>query len=252
MKKLVFVLIGLVFGIVINAQSLNEIVMNYSAAMKIDRLASITSIKITSKMSLIGMGLEMPMVTFSKNPDKVKSITSINGQDIVSVFDGEKGYSINPLSGSTNPVELTGDQLKQAQDNNAFQNDVLNYFKNGELSFVGEENVNGKPTFILQAKLKNTPNFRFIDKGSYLKGTPIFLFIDKESYLLIKTSTIIHKKGGPIKMNYDSYMTDFVDIDGVVMPKKTTIIAGGTATGVILIDKIEVNVPMDDSIFKMK
>ncbi|MCK7530102.1 MAG: hypothetical protein MZV63_03095 [Marinilabiliales bacterium] len=43
-------------------------------------------------------------------------------------FDGEKGYAINPMTGSTDPVEITGDQLNQVKDNNAFKNQVDEYF----------------------------------------------------------------------------------------------------------------------------
>ncbi|MCX6254607.1 MAG: hypothetical protein NTV31_09050, partial [Bacteroidia bacterium] len=89
MKKLVFILTGLIAVAVINAQSLDEIVKNYSSAMKTDKLAGVTSIKITGKMST--MGMEMPMIMFMKNPNKIKVTYTFNGQDMVSVFDGEKG-----------------------------------------------------------------------------------------------------------------------------------------------------------------
>lgn len=111
MKKILFVIAGLIAVATISAQSLEEIVKNFSVAMKSDKLAGITSIKITGKMS--AMGMEMPTVMFMKNPNKVKVIYTFNGQDMVSVFDGEKGYMINPMTGSTDPVELTGESLKR-------------------------------------------------------------------------------------------------------------------------------------------
>lgn len=233
MKKLVFLLTGLIAVAVINAQSLEEIVKNYSVAMKSDKLAGVTSIKISGKMS--AMGMEMPMVMFMKNPDKIKVTYSFNGQDMVSVFDGEKGYMINPMMGSSDPVELTGDQLTQVQKNNAFRNELFNYFKNGQLTLEGQENVNDKPAFKLKANV-----------GS----SPIYMFLDKESYMLVKTSVTVDQMG--TSMNVDSYMTDYVDIDGVVMPKKTTAMANGMEAAVITFDKIEVNIPMEDSVFKVK
>ena len=233
MKKLVFVLTGLIAVAVINAQSLDEILKNYSAANKQDNLANVSSIKITGKMS--SMGMEMPMVMFMKNPNKIKVIYTFNGQDMVSVFDGEKGYMINPMMGSSDPVELTGDQLKQVQDNSVFRNEVLNYFKNGQLTLEGQENVNDKPAFKLKANV-----------GS----SPIYLFLDKGSYMLVKTTTTVDQMG--TSMNVDSYMTDYVEIDGVVMPKKTTAVANGMEAAVITFDKIEVNIPMEDSVFKVK
>ena len=233
MKKLVFLLTGLIAVAVINAQSLEEIVKNYSVAMKSDKLAGVTSIKISGKMS--AMGMEMPMVMFMKNPDKIKVTYSFNGQDMVSVFDGEKGYMINPMMGSSDPVELTGDQLTQVQKNNAFRNELFNYFKNGQLTLEGQENVNDKPAFKLKANV-----------GS----SPIYMFLDKGSYMLVKTSVTVDQMG--TSMNVDSYMTDYVDIDGVVMPKKTTAMANGMEAAVITFDKIEVNIPMEDSVFKVK
>lgn len=53
-------------------------------------------------------------------------------------------------------------------------------------------------------------------------------------------------------VSVDSYMTDYVDIEGVVMPKKTTAMANGMEAAVISFDKIEVNLPIDDSVFKIK
>jgi hypothetical protein len=53
-------------------------------------------------------------------------------------------------------------------------------------------------------------------------------------------------------MNVDTYMTDYVDNSGVILPKKTTAMTNGMEAAVITFDKIEVNIPMDDSVFKIK
>lgn len=233
MKKILLVFTGLLAFAFISAQSLNEIVKNYSTAIKYDKLAGVTSIKITGKMS--AMGMEMPMVMYMKNPNKIKVTYSFNGQDMVSVFDGEKGYTMNPMTGSTTPVELTGEQLKQVSQNNVFNNQLLDYLKNGQLTLEGTENVNEKPAFKLKANV----------------GTnPIYLFLDKSSYMLVKTSTTVDQMG--TLMNVDSYMTDYVDINGVVIAKKTSAMANGMEAAVITFDKIEVNIPMEDSFFKIK
>jgi outer membrane lipoprotein-sorting protein len=175
------------------------------------------------------------MTMYMKNPNKIKTVISFNGQDMTTVFDGEKGYMINPMMGSATPVELKGDQLKQAQSNNAFSNQVLNYFKNGQLTLEGQEDVNGKPAF----KLKAT------------EGTnPIYLYLDKSSYMLVKINATVDQMGTPVNVN--TFLTDYVDIQGVVMPKKTTAMTNGMEAAVISFDKIEVDIPMEDSIFKIK
>ena len=233
MKKLLFVLTGLIVIVVINAQSLDQIVKNHSAAIKQDKLSKISSIKITGKMS--AMGMEMPMVLIMKNPDKIKVIYNFSGQEMISVFDGEKGYMVNPMMGSTNPIELTGEQLKQVQNNNIFQNQIVNYFKNSQLTLEGQEDVNNKPAFKL--KVNN-------------ESSPIYLYLDKESYLLVRMTTTINQAG--TSMNVDTYMSDYVNIKDVVMPKKTISMMNGMEAAVISFDKIEVNIPIDDSIFKLK
>lgn len=233
MRKLFFVLTGLIAFTVINAQSLSEIVKNYSTAIKYDKLAGIKSIKITGKMT--AMGMELPMVLYMKNPNKIKVTYSFNGQDMVSAFDGEKGFTMNPMTGSTSPVELTGEQLKQIQQNNIFTNQLLSYFKNGQLTLEGSENVNDKPAFKLKAMVGTTP---------------MYMYIDKSSYMLVKTSGTVNQMG--VDMNVDTFMTNYVEVDGVVLPKKTSAMSNGMEAAVISFDKIEVNLPMEDSFFKMK
>ena len=93
------------------------------------------------------MGMDLPLEMWMKNPNKIKTVTNFNGQEMISVFDGEKGYSINPMTGSAEPVEMTPDQIKQTQNSNVFQNYMANYLKEGKLTLVGEENVNDKPAF---------------------------------------------------------------------------------------------------------
>ena len=133
---------------VISAQSIDEIVKKYAAANKLDQVANLKTIKITANMSM--MGMEMPMVVFMKNPNKIKSVTTFNGQEMVQVFDGEKGYVVSPMTGSTDPVEMTPDQVKQTLRFSMFQNYMANYLKNGQLALAGEEKVNDKPAYILK------------------------------------------------------------------------------------------------------
>ena len=75
MKKLIFILTGLILMSVINAQSLDEIVKRYTVANKLDKVSAMKTIKITGKMSM--MGMEMPMKMWMKNPNKIKTVTSI-------------------------------------------------------------------------------------------------------------------------------------------------------------------------------
>jgi hypothetical protein len=232
MKKLIFIMAGLIMMSVISAQSLDEIVKKYTAANKLDNVANLKTIKITANMSM--MGMEMPMILWMKNPDKIKSVTTFNGQDMIQVFDGEKGYVVSPMTGSTEPVEMTPEQVKQTLRSSMFQNFMANYFKNGQLALAGEENVNDKPAYKVKATVEG--------------GTVIDMFIDKSSYFLVKTSTTTQANG--MTVNMDSYPSDYTETSGVMIPMKTTTSAQGMEI-LINFTKVEVDTPMEDTIFKI-
>jgi hypothetical protein len=233
MKKLIFVMAGLIMMTVISAQSLDEIVKKYTEANKLDKVASLKTIKITANLSM--MGMDMPMVLWMKNPNKIKSVTTFNGSDMIQVFDGEKGYMVNPMTGSTDPVEMTPDQIKQTLRSSMFQNYMASYLKNGQLTLDGEDKVNEKPAYKIKATVEG--------------GTVVDMFIDKSSYFLVKTSTTTSQGGMTVTM--DSYPSDYTETNGFMIPMKTTSTAQGMDI-LITFTKVEVDIPMEDSEFKIK
>jgi hypothetical protein len=229
MKKLIFVMTGLIIMSVVSAQSLEEIVKKYTEANKLDKVANLKTIKITANMSM--MGMEMPMVMWMKNPNKFKSVTTFNGQDMVQVFDGEKGFVVSPMTGSTEPVEMTPDQVKQTLRSSMFQNYMATYLKNGQLALAGEENVKDKPAYKIEATVEG--------------GTVIDMFIDKSSYFMVKTATTVSG------VTMESYPTDYTETNGIMIPMKTSISAQGMDI-LTSFTKVEVDLPMEDSLFKIK
>lgn len=233
MKKIFTLFAGLLIVASLNAQSLEEIVKKYSEANRYDRIKDLSTIRISARMSM--MGMDVPMEMWMKNPDKIKTVTNFNGQEMVTAFDGTKGYTINPMTGSTTPVEMSPEDAKQAQNNNMFKNSLENYLKDGKLTLLGEENVNSKPAFKLKADLDGVNS--------------AIMFIDKDSYLLAKTSATVTTQG--MTMTVDSYPSDYKEFSGLILPMKTTTSAQGMDI-VTVFDKVEVNVPMEDSIFTIK
>lgn len=231
MKKFFLTVTCLLAVVVLNAQSLEEIVKNYTSANNLDQLSKMKTVKITASMSM--MGMDVPMVLWMKNPDKIKTVMNIQGQEIISAFDGEKGWVVNPMQGSPEPQEMSMDQVKQTENNNVFVNNVKQFLSNGQLTLVGEEAVNGSPAY----KLKATPD-----------GTnEILLYIDKSTYRLVKTSTTVNQQG--MSMTVDSYPSDYKQVNGVYLPMKTTSNMNGMDI-VQTFTNIEFDIPMEDSLFK--
>jgi len=233
MKKIFLILTCLISALMINAQSLDDIVKNYTKANKLDQVGNKKTIKITAKMSM--MGMEMPMEIWMKNPNKIKSVMNMSGQEIIQAYDGEKGYSVNPMTGSTQPVEMGPEEIKQLLRNNNFENMLDKYLKNGQLEIAGEEAVNGKQTIKVKATIE--------------PGTISYLFIDKASWLLVKQTMNVTQGGMPATI--ETYPSDYKEINGMIMPMKTTTSVSGMEM-VINFTNVEVDIPMEDSIFKLK
>ena len=233
MKKLFLAFSFLLAVVSLNAQSLEDIISKYTVANKLDKISNFKTIRISAKTAV--MGMEMPMEIWMKNPNKFKSVTSFNGQDIIQVFDGEKGYMVNPMAGSSEPVEMTADQLKEIAKSNIFNNYVAQYLKDGKLNLEGEDNVNGKPVFKIKANLDG--------------GNSATMFIDKSTYLILKTVADVNQGGMAVSM--ESFPTDYTETNGILLPMKTSISASGMEI-VTTFTKVEVDVPIEDSVFKIK
>jgi outer membrane lipoprotein-sorting protein len=233
MKKLLLITTCLLVAAVVNGQTLEEIVKNYSSANKLDQITSFKTIKITGKMSM--MGMELPMEMWMKNPNKIKSVTSMNGQEIVQIFDGTKGYMINPMAGSSTPQEMDQESIGSLLRSNLFQNYLANYLKEGKLTLEPEEAVNGVTCF----KLKTTAE----------GGAEIYMFIDKSTYRLLKNTANVMSQG--MAVTVESFPSDYKDFNGVILPTKTTTSASGMEF-VLEFTNVEVNLPMEDSIFTVK
>lgn len=215
------------------AQTIEEIVVKYTVANKLDKISSFKTIKITGKVSI--MGMDLPVEMWMKNPNKIKTVTSMDGQENIQVFDGKKGYIVNSMMGSSEPVELSPDQVAQLQNSNVFQNTLDKYLKNGQLSLLGEENVNGKPAYKV--------------KASFEGGLSATLFIDKSSFYLIKQIADINQGG--VNMSVESYPSDYKNISGIVLPMKTSTSMSGMDV-ITSYTSVEVDIPIDDSVFSIK
>ncbi|MCX6328625.1 MAG: hypothetical protein NTZ85_03785 [Bacteroidia bacterium] len=233
MKKFILITIYFLSAIVMNAQSLEEIVNKYTIANKLDKISNIKTLKITAKISM--KGTEMPMEMWMKNPDKFRTVTSMKGSEMIQVFDGEKGYMINSALGSNEPKEMTPEQIKEFQRGNYLINTVKNFLDDGQLTLIGEDNVLGKPVYKIKAVLE--------------KGFDSNMFIDKDSYLIIRNTIVTYKGGIPTSINY--YPSDYTEFDGVLLPMKT-IRSIGRMESVMTFTNVEVDVPIDDNVFKIK
>lgn len=232
MKKVFLLLTGIIITVAINAQTIDEIVKKFATANKYDKAATLKTIRISAKMSM--MGMDIPIEMYMKSPNKIKVVTSIQGQEMIQVFDGTNGYMVNPAAGGA-ATPLTKEQITEVQRNNYFSSPLEGYLKEGKLKLDGEESVKGKPAFRLKVAVDATNSMT--------------IFIDKASYLTVKSAMTVTQGG--TQMAVESYPSDYQEIGGILVPMKTTT----STTGIEMVTtytKVEVDTPIDDSVFKIK
>jgi outer membrane lipoprotein-sorting protein len=173
------------------------------------------------------------MEIWMKSPDKIRTTTKMNGQEMTQAFDGEKGYMTGP--GSSQPVAMSAEQISSMMNNNIFQNYIENYLRAGKLELAGEEVVNGRPAFKVKANIDG--------------GNTAYMLIDKSSYLMLKTVAQVNQGG--MGVTVEMYPSDYREVSGLFLPMKTKTTAGGMEL-MTTFNKVEVDVPMDDSLFRLK
>lgn len=232
-KSIVFMAIVLTAS-VCSAQTLDEIVNRYYAANGTEILEKATTIFMEGNMSQ--MGTEMPMTLMVKKPNKVKVVISFSGMEIITAFDGEKGFMVNPLTGATEPVEIPQEQLGSVQEYNMFRDNMLEAYKGGRLTLDGEEAVDGKAAY----KLTITDE----------AGNATTAFIDKESCLTVKTVSKVEQMGQ--EMEVESYVKEYMDVNGAKFSKVIRQFVNGMELGGMTFTKIELDREIDDAVFVMQ
>lgn len=156
------------------------------------------------KMAIAAMGMEGSTTVHAAAPDKMVMNIETGMGAMNQGYNGEVGWSDNPMTGAT---VLEGEQL----DNMKQQADYhlpLNYAKHfNTMETVEAVDFNGTPAF----KMKVV--------GS--SGRESFHYFDKESGLLLGIQGV---QAGPMgESEVKISFSDYKDFDGVKMPAKTTL-----------------------------
>ena len=233
MKKSMTLLAAFLVASVCSAQSLDEISNKNYAANGIEILEKSQTIMMKGIVSQ--MGMELPITIMVKQPNKVKVIQEFNGMEIITLFDGEKGYMVNPLTGATEPIELPAEQLGSVQEYNVFKDSFMEAYKAGKMELEGEEEVEGKPAYKIAITNES--------------GNTSITYLDKESFLPVKTEQTVSQMG--MEMLVEAYVKERKEINGVKFGTRIAQFINGSEMGDITFETIEFDTPIEDSVFQL-
>lgn len=233
MKKLIILISCLLFTTMAGAQSLEQVIQKHLKAINADKLTGFRTLVLKGHMNMQGMELNIQI--YEKAPDKFKSVSNINGMEMVQLVNGDRGYMINPMMGSNEAVALTPDQIASVKNGSMLNSNILEEYNAGYMTLEGEEPVSGRPTYKI--------------KISAPEGTR-YIFIDKQSHYLTQMRMSVNQMGK--KMTVDIRMSDFKDTDGVMMARTIDTFMNGKPAGTAVYESIEFNREIDDSVFEIK
>jgi outer membrane lipoprotein-sorting protein len=218
------------------AQTVDEIIAkNIQALGGRQKLDSVQTLRTKGKLDAGFFRADIAQQ--NKRPDKVRQEFSVQSLTQVQSYDGKTGWQINPFGGRRDPEILSQDDTKSLQVDADVDGPLVDYAKKGhKAELVGHDSVEGTDCYKIKLTLKNG------DIRTY--------YLDADSYLEIKLETQSFVRGSI--QESEAYYGDYEEVGGIYYPFSYEVGQKGDPNRAkFTVEKIEQNVPVDDSIFTM-
>jgi outer membrane lipoprotein-sorting protein len=218
------------------AQTVDELIAkNVEARGGLDKMKAVQAVRMSGKMTM-GPGIEAPISLEIKRPANIRMEFTIQGMTGVQAYDGKSGWSINPF-GKKEPEPMSPEDLKEVQEQADIDGPLVDYKAKGHaVELVGKEKVEGSDAYKLKITLRG--------------GDVRHVYLDADSYLEIKAESKRMIRGSEVEV--ESTIGDYKEVGGLLYPHSIENGAKGRPEKQnIVVDKIEVNPPLDDARFKM-
>jgi len=235
-RKLLLLASLLLVATSLSAQSVDDIISSYIAARGgLDKIKSVKTERVSGMISF-GPDADGPFIVERMRPLKLHMEITINGQTLIRVYDGKAaGWVYNPFTPNPAVVPMSPYDLTNIFDEADFDGPFVDYKDKGnKIEFVDKEQILGKAAYKL--KLTNKT------------GDVSLFYFDATNSLLLKWEGTrkINEKDVP----WESFFHDFREVNGLKYPFLIESDAPGTdQTQRITAEKIEVNIPLEDSRF---
>jgi hypothetical protein len=218
------------------SQTVDEIIAKHLDAVGgKEKLSGVTSVHMEGTVEVMGSsGTTKSTILTGKGS---RSESELGGQQVVNVYTDKGGWQINQFAGMSDPQAMTDEQFKAGEDQIYFE-PFLDYAARGaKAELVGQEKVG----------TVDAHKIKYTNKD----GAVTTFYIDPTSFQVIQVSAVSNNMGQEIEVK--STYSDFQKTDyGIVLPHSIDIDFGGQFAVSSKIQKVDVNQPVDASIFEMK
>ena len=196
---------------------------------------SMKSVKMTGKMT--AQGTEMPLTVYAMRPNFNRQEITMAAGKAIQAFDGTTAWVVNPMLGIETPQAVPGPAAELAKNSADFDGALINYkAKGNDIELVGKEQLEGKDVYHLKVTTKGGPVQHYL--------------LDADSGIELRMSAEVELGGGQ-KQTLTTAMSNYKQVDGIMIPHTVTQTAGGRTLLQWTITTVEFNAVPDDSIFRL-
>ena len=235
-SRAAFVLVVLSAAAAAHAQTVDEIVAkNLQAKGGAEKWKSVSSVKMTGKISMQGM--DLPMTVYAKRPNHMRQEIAMQDKLVIQAFDGTTAWLVNPMMGSEVAQELPGPTAEMMKNSADFDGALIDYKSKGHtIEFVGKEKIDATEVYHLKVTMKN--------------GHVQHYYLDAKSGIELKTMADVDFGTGT-KQALETEMSNYQQVNGIMIPHTVKQMMNGKPVVQMTIDKVEFNSTIDDALFKM-
>ena len=222
----------LFLAIAAQAQDVDKILKKHFEAIGQDVVLDAKSFAMEG--TIVQMGLEIPFKAYQVRPAKMRTEGTFQGQTFVQVYNGEKGWTINPFMGSTEPQPMGEDELKSMKQQSDMDGMLWNWKEKGyKLEMMENEDIEGTECYNIQVITDENDIFNY--------------FIDTESLMVLKVNSAVMVQGNVTES--ETFMSNYMMVDGMAMAGTVETRSNGQTLMTMNIDKVERNADLDASLF---
>ena len=214
------------------AQSADDIINKHIEAIGgLDVIKSIKTMKLSGTVAVSGFNLPLT-ITFKR---KLKVRLEVKFQELsqVQAFDGKEAWQTDISNGGEIPEKMSDKEAEDLKTTADFEGLMVNYKKKGyNASLIGKEKLDSAETYKISIANKS--------------GDSVYYYIEMKTFLVLKRTKISKDH------ITDTYYKNYNEYSGLILPTSLDVNPeGAEESQKVIFDKIEINLKVDDSIFKM-
>ena len=217
--------------------TLDQIIEKHIAASGgAEKINAVQTMKASGTASLMGGQMEAPVTVVVKRPSSMRLEVSVQGKSIIQAFDGTTAWNLIPFT-SPDPQKSNEEDTQSIKEDADFVGGPLFDYKTkgSTVELIGKEDVDGSPAYKLKVTKKS--------------GNVQYIFLDAQTFLTMRTTGKRKQMGQELdlEINHGNYKP----VNGVMIPFNIDQKNAGKSVMNFTLEKVEMNMPVDDAIFRM-